>query len=588
MRPETGALLIASLLGAGCAADEGNTNGLTPGETGVDANPSGQNSGNTVPVGSTGSPNGTSVSSSSSGLNTGTNPPPPPPPPPACVPGIPETSQVPRMTPVHYNGALRDLLGVTEVDGTTPALALGIEENRGAMTATEWTAYQNVADKIAKAVVSGPNRAQFITCDPAEAACLESTIREFGLRAFRRPLLEEEVAQFMGFATLTPPPESPDEVAEAILYGFLTSPSFIMLPELDPAKEGEVYKLNQYEIATRLATLIWRSIPDDALLDAAKNNGLGTPAQVLEQANRMIAVKEKSGPLLADFHRFFAEINSSSHWNRTTHDPSMFPAGVAEADFNQAMMAEVDLFFAEVANSGRFQDLFLSPVAYVNQSNAAIYDLDPSQYTDVLTRVELEPAQRPGFLTRAAFLSSYSGFTKTSPILRGAFIGQKFLGATPVPPVAGVPTEPPPGEYKTRREEVDKLTEPTECAACHHTAINPPGYVMEMYDAMGAIQTVDPLGGPIDMVAEVMVDNVATTINNPLELMQAIANGASGQRRYAERWVEYATGRSPNANDACSVEPIALKLSTDGSYTIIKLLADLTQTDTFVLRTTGN
>jgi hypothetical protein len=599
MRRATKSLLIAGLLGAGCSADPGTLN--PPDTTDVDSMGTGSGTSPTSSVGgvsgssSTSPTAGTTGGATGSGASTGGTAAgtssevseEPPPPPDTCVPGIPTTSQIPRMTPVQYNGALRDLLGVTEVDGTTPALALGVEENRGAMTATEWTAYQNVAAKIASSVISGANKEQFINCDAADETCLDTTIREFGLKAFRRPLSEEEVAQFMAFSTLTPT-GTPDEVAEAILYGFLVSPSFIMLPELDEAKEGESYKLNQYEIATRLATLIWRSIPDATLLDAAKNGTLGTPAEVLEQANRMIAVKEKSGPLLADFHKFFAEINSSSHWNRTSHDESLFPEGVSQEAFSQSMMAEVDQFFAEVANTGRFQDLFLSPVAYINKDNAAIYDKDPSMFTAEFQRVELDPNERPGFLTRAAFLSSYSGFTKTSPILRGAYIGQKFLGATPVPPKEGVPTEPPPGNYQTRREEVDALTAPDDCKSCHHTAINPPGYVMEMYDAMGKVQTVDPLGGPINMVAEVTVDNVPMTINNPLELMQAIANGSSGQHRYAERWVEYATGRSPNGNDTCAVEPIAMKLSADGNYTIVKLLADLTQTDTFLLRNTGN
>jgi Protein of unknown function (DUF1588)/Protein of unknown function (DUF1585) len=209
-------------------------------------------------------------------------------------------------------------------------------------------------------------------------------------------------------------------------------------------------------------------------------------------------------------------------------------------------------------------------------------------YGDELTRVELDPAQRPGYLTRAGFLSSYSGFTKTSPILRGAYIGQKMLGSPPVAAKPGVPTEPPPGNYMSRREEVDALTAPDDCKGCHHVAINPPGYVMEMFDSMGAIQTKDPLGGDINTVADVQVDGTVKTINNPLELMQAIANGTSGQRMYAERWVEYATGRTPNANDACSVDAIAMKLSADGTYTIVKLLADLSQTEPFNLRVAGN
>jgi hypothetical protein len=214
--------------------------------------------------------------------------------------------------------------------------------------------------------------------------------------------------------------------------------------------------------------------------------------------------------------------------------------------------------------------------------------LDPANFGPEPTRVELSATERPGFLTRVGFLSSFSNYSRTSPILRGAFIGQNMLGAPAVAPKEGVPTEPPMGTYLTRREEVDALTAPDDCAACHHVSINPPGYVMEAFDTIGRIQTVDPLSGPINTVADVQVDGAVKTINNPLELMQAIATGASGQRRYAERWVEYATGRSPNRNDQCAVDSIAMKLSADGTYTIVKLLADLSQTEPFTLRTVGN
>src|SRR5690606_37701806 len=167
---------------------------------------------------------------------------------------------------------------------------------------------------------------------------------------------------------------------------------------------------------------------------------------------------------------------------------------------------------------------------------------------------ELDPQERPGFLTRAAFLSSFSRYTKTSRILRGAYIGRKRLGAPTVPAAVGVPTEPPAGNYTSRRHEVEVLTPPDDCKGCHATTINPPGFVIEKYDAMGRVQVKDPLGGDINTVADVMIGDQIKTINNPFELMTEIANGAPGQTRYAQSWVEYATGRSPNGNDHCDVE----------------------------------
>ena len=95
------------------------------------------------------------------------------------------------------------------------------------------------------------------------------------------------------------------------------------------------------------------------------------------------------------------------------------------------MMTELDRFFEEVAfEGGSFKDLFLSKVAYVNNATAPIYGLDPASYGADLTRVELDATQRPGFLTRVGFLSSFSADASTSPILRGAFITVNILGVT--------------------------------------------------------------------------------------------------------------------------------------------------------------
>lgn len=548
----------------------------------------------TAPVSPTGpvptNSNGTPVTPVGSGTGAPTTAPTMEPPAPGvCDPTIPSTTQLPRLTPIQYDNVMRDLLKVTDLGGKTPSVALGLEENRGNMTSTEWTAYQKVAGQIAKAVMAGANKTEFIKCDPAAAGCLDTTIREFGLKAFRRPLTDPEVAAFLEFDNLTPKGE-PAAVAEAILNAFLVSPSFIMLPELNQEKDASNnFKLSPYEVATRLATLIWRSTPDDILLAAAKDNQLNTKEQILSQAERMIAVKEKSGALLADYHRFYADIRQNAgHWNRTKHDTAKLPQGVTEEALSAAMMDEVSAFFAEVAGTGSYKDLFLSPVAFVNKTTAPLYGLDPAMYTDELQKVELSATERPGFLTRIGFLSSYSGYDETSPILRGAYISQNMLGAPAVAPVQGVPTEPPAGDYMTKREKVDALTAPDDCASCHHVFINPPGYVMEVFDTLGKVQTQDPLGGPINSTADILVDGKTITMSTPLELMQAIATGTSGQRMYAQRWVEYATGRSPNNQDNCAVEALSMKLSTDGTYTIVKLLADLSQTEPFTLRTVGN
>ena len=505
-----------------------------------------------------------------------------------CVPGVPSTSQIPRLLNRQYEAVVRDLLGVAGV-GTDnkPASELLVSDFDGSMTPDAWRIYQDVGAQIASEVMAGPNRSKFIDCDPAAAGCLDDTIRAFGRQAFRRPLTDDEVARFQRLGQ-TMPAGTPEEVAETTLFAFLVSPSFLLIPELtttqDPA--GQAIQLSSYEVATRLSFMLWGSIPDDALNAAADADELQTKDQILAQAQRMIGVREKTGPLVASFHRDWVQMNNSNaHWWKVDHDPSTYP--LYSADAKADLQAELDAFFEDVAfQDGSFQDLFLSNVAYVNQSTAALYELDPSTYGADLTRVELDAAQRPGFMTRAGFLSSYSGYNATSPILRGAFISVYMLGVNPGPPIPGAAMMTVSGNFATQRAYVEELTKPNTCAGCH-SIINPPGFALENYDGIGKWQTMDPRGGAIDATVTTSTvnfgDGKVEEISSPLQLMQEIAQTPKARQLYAQAWVSYAFGRDPNGNDRCVVDQLDTKLSQDG-YSILNLLADLTQADSFRLR----
>lgn len=505
-----------------------------------------------------------------------------------CVAGIPSTSQVPRLLNREYDNVIRDLFDLTAVaseGGAAPSSMLNPDFD-GAMNTFAWTAYLDAAETIAAEVMGGAARTKFIDCDAADATCLETTIRTFGRKAFRRPLSDEEVASFMRLNAITPA-GTPDEVAEAILFAFLASPSFLMRLEMNSEAEGDALKLSQHEVASRLSFLLWGSIPDDILSLAADNGELATPDQILAQAQRMVAVREKSAPLVAAAHRAYLGMDGTvPHWWNRTHDTTKFPNYTDDAI--PAMQAEMDAFFEEVAfGGGSFKDLFLSNVGFVNNTTAALYGLNPADFGSELTRVEFQPPeQRPGFLTRLGFLSSFSRYDTTSPILRGAFVTVRLVGVDPGPPVAGVENTPrPEGTFATEREVVDQLTSPEACSRCHREVVNPPGYVLETYDAAGSWQVTDPLGGPINGTADVIFgDEAPITIASPLELMAEITEGELARRMYAERIVAFSLGRSPNSNDACLVNDLGAKLSVDG-YTVLNLLSDLTQADSFRLRT---
>jgi len=510
-----------------------------------------------------------------------------------CVQGVPVTTQLPRLQNRQYANVVRDLLGVTAVDTTSVADAL-VADFSGAMTAPAWKVYEDVGARIAAQVMAGTNKSKFIACDPAATGCLKTTIQTFGRKAFRRALTDDEVAAFMSLGTVTPA-GTPTEVAEATLNAFLVSPSFLMLPELNTEADAmlpNAIKLSPQEVAARLSFLLWGSVPDDELNTAADGNLLSSKEQILTQASRMIQVREKTGPFVSAFHDNWAQVNNSSaHWFQGKHDTKVYPT-FTDA-LTVANQKELDAFFEEVAyTNGTFQDLLLSNVAFVNKDNASVYGLDPTKYTDMLSKVTLDSATtpRPGFLTRAAFLGSYSDYGSTSPILRGSFMSIWLLAVNPGAPDPAAKMATVSGTFTTQRAYVEALTMQAQpCKGCHQV-FNPLGFVFENYDGIGKWQTTDPKGGAIDATVTTNTvnfgDGNSKEISSPVQLMQEIAKLPKAQELYAQAWVSFAYGRQQNQNDQCVVDQMKTKLAGNG-YTILSLLADLTQADSFRLRVRG-
>ena len=194
----------------------------------------------------------------------------------------------------------------------------------------------------------------------------------------------------------------------------------------------------------------------------------------------------------------------------------------------------------------------------------------------------LDATKRPGFLTRVAFLSTFSHFDATSPILRGAFITGRVLAVpTGTPNPAFLDMKPPAADYTTNREATEALTAPATCAACHAQKVNPPGFVLERYDAVGGWQDTDPLGGAINSTADITFDGTKfQKISAPADLMTGIAASPNAQRFYAGMWVNFAAGRPSTLNDACVVDnwpptsrhPHVLDRQHDGRLRQIRLL----------------
>src|SRR6185369_16489245 len=170
---------------------------------------------------------------------------------------------------------------------------------------------------------------------------------------------------------------------------------------------------------------------------------------------RMIAMRDRTAPLVSAFHRYWAQVDSScSHWWQIDHDATKLPLYSSAAKTSYA--AGLDNFVVEIAfTNGSYKDLLLSNVGFVNKDNAAIYGLSSSSTT--LTKVQLDPVQRPGFMSREGFLSSYSHYDQTAPMLRGSYIATTMIGLLTGAAHPETLFPPPRTDFKTNRERNEAL-----------------------------------------------------------------------------------------------------------------------------------
>jgi hypothetical protein len=259
-----------------------------------------------------------------------------------------------------------------------------------------------------------------------------------------------------------------------------------------------------------------------------------------------------------------------------THNSVRFP--LYDDALVPAMLEETKLVMADVAaGGGSVSDLFRTTIGYVNDRTAPLYGLDASAFGGELTRVELGP-ERPGVLTRLAFLSAFSHFDATAPLLRGAFLLRNIQCVDVGDPPPGAASTPVPDDPDliTQRERMTALTAPVACSACH-TLIDPLGFALESFDAVGQLQSTDN-GAPVDTNATVMVYPDSVMVTGPAELLQALATSPTPSHCYAQKWIQYAFAFAPGEH-SCLADKLAIVLE-QGS--ILEMLVATTQSEWFL------
>jgi len=409
-----------------------------------------------------------------------------------------------RLTSAQYQRALDDILGgapaVELQPDTYPYLFATIGASTDALSEQGVQLIEEAAARASHAVFAdAARRVALIECEPASPGdeCVRSALAALGRRAYRRPLEEAELDRWLSVAVDLAEGD-PWLGLELATAGLLQSPWMLYRVELGGphATRADLLQLSEYEVATRMALLLWDTVPDDRLLDAASAGELST-----EQGRRTHAERMLEDPRAATaIQAFFAQYLDLARLDRVSPDPEQFPAFTES--LRAAMRNEVLLLVDDVINrrNGDARTLFSARRAYVNDELAAHYGL-PTEGMSALAYVPVElPAdgQRAGILGLGAFLTMNAHADATSPTLRGKYLLERVLCVDIPPPPDSVDLDltDESDEAATRREQLERHRDDPACNACH-ALMDPPGFLFEHFDPVGAWRDFDN-GAPID------------------------------------------------------------------------------------------
>ena len=427
-----------------------------------------------------------------------------------------------------------------------------------------------------------PSRRKIFSCRPgdgiSETACARKIFGALARQAYRRPVSSADIAPLMTMYKEGRKLGTFDHGIEAGLEVVLSSPNFLFLREVDPprSRPGTVRRITDVELASRLSLFLWSSIPDEELLSTAEKGQLSKPAVLQSQVSRMLA-DPKSKALTANF---------AGQWLHLRRLEAQKPDRAAYPDFDQrlrtAMLTETEMFFETVIRENRSALDFLdADYTFLNQRLAEHYGI-PGIYGTTFRRVSLDPKlRRGGLLGQASILTVTSYNNRTSVVMRGKWILENILAAPPPPPPPDIPAlnDAKNGKLLSVREQMEMHRANPVCASCHNK-MDPLGFSLENYDAVGAWRT-SFAGKPIDASA-VLPDG--TKFDGPAGL-QSILLSRKEQfvEALTERLMTYGLGRGVEYYDMPAVREVRDHARQD-DYRMNTIIMGIVQSVPFVMK----
>jgi len=439
------------------------------------------------------------------------------------------------------------------------------------------------------AATDTPSRKAIFVCRPKgssdESSCARTIAAALARRAYRRPSTPPDVSTLMAFYEQGRQGGTFDQGIEMMVRRLLADPEFLYRREVEPASvaAGTPYRVSDVELASRLSFFLWSSIPDEELLTLAEQRRLREPAVLERQVRRMLA-DPRSEALV---------VNVAGQWLNLRSLQTQAPVVMSFPDFDdnlrQAFKRETELFFASIVQEDRsVLELLTADYTFVNERLALHYGI-PNIYGSQFRRVTLgkEFDARRGLLGQGSQLTVSSQPGRTSPVQRGKWFMQTFLGVSPPSPPPGVviriaTTEKDAhgGTKLSMRQQMEmhRTTEP--CKSCHRI-MDPIGFTLENFDAVGKWRTDDG-GVPVDAKGEMVDGSVVEGVAGLREV--ALRYSPQFVRVATEKLLIYALGRGTEHFDMPLVRSI-VRDAAPANYRFSSLVLGIVKSQQFQMNT---
>ncbi len=490
-----------------------------------------------------------------------------------------------RLTEQQYDNTVRDLLGISDASGGTLAAGdgrIGVFSNNtdAAVSLTSVEQYGLLAREITQTAMA--DLEALVPCDPAQGdeACAADFIAEFGARALRRPLSAQTHEVYLDLYRAGEA-ESFEAGIRMVIEALLQSPRFLYRVEEGTPMEGapQVHVLDDYELASRLSYFLLDSMPDAALFESAAAGELSTREGLRAQAERLLSRPEAADAL----SRFHSQWLGLEHTLAASKDAPQWNDSLARDSLDEVRR----LLTATIIEG---EDPTLANLLTTRTSHASsalaevVYGQPGAGSEDGSVAFEL-PAHHSGLLLRSAFLAAHSHAERQSPVLSGFILRTRLLCQPLLDPPEEADTTPPvPDPNSSTREQYMVMLDDPNCFGCH-TMMNPLGFSMLNYDAIGRFQTMEGQH-VVDASGSLVGTDVDGPFDNAVELMEQLSRSEDVADCVAAQWFDFAVGHPPRPDDECGLAH-AREQFRDSGYDLRALIVAIVETDTFRYRTAG-